>query len=465
MANIEKRSENSYRITVSCGRSVDGKKLRKHRTISLDPGMTERQKQNKLDEEIARFKKEVKDGQYLDGETITFAAFVQIWLKNYAIKQLAPGTLNPYKTRLEKRILPALGHIKLAKLQPHHLMEFLNKLADEGARLDPLYMPSKSLVKRLEKLKTAEIARLSNLTFKTAQNLKRGYPAKYNTAQKLCSAFGLNIKKDFIRKNEKKLSDKTIRHHHGLICTILATAVKWNLISSNPAIHVDLGKKVKYKPNYYDDKQIIIMLAALEDEPLCYKTMIFLTVDTGMRTGEITGLKWTDIDFEKKIVTVRQQRQYVNGFGTIERDPKTESGFRTITLSEKVVDLLQQHKRQQLENKLRHGSAWKQGETDIVFVHDDGTPIHPHYPYKWFTAFLIRHDLPKLTYHQLRHTNASLLISADLDIVTLSARLGHSNKNITLNVYAHVINSKEAQVASKMDMFYSQLPERSNQKS
>ena len=92
-----------------------------------------------------------------------------------------------------------------------------------------------------------------------------------------------------------------------------------------------------------------------------------------------------------------------------------------------------------------------------VFLHEDGSAIAPHRPYIWFTNFLKRHNLPKITFHQLRHTNASLLIASGEDIATVSSRLGHSDKNITLNTYTHLIKSKEAQVANKMDEFYERL--------
>ena len=83
--------------------------------------------------------------------------------------------------------------------------------------------------------------------------------------------------------------------------------------------------------------------------------------------------------------------------------------------------------------------------------------MNPHRPYVWFTEFLSKNDLPRITFHQLRHTNSSLLISVGVDAVTLSGRLGHGNKNVTLNVYSHIIKSKEAEVANKMDMFYGNL--------
>ena len=94
---------------------------------------------------------------------------------------------------------------------------------------------------------------------------------------------------------------------------------------------------------------------------------------------------------------------------------------------------------------------------DREVVLEDGTAINPNLPYKWFIKFLERHNLPKITFHQLRHTNASIMIASGEDVVTVSGRLGHADKNITLNTYSHIIKSKETQVASKMDEFYEKL--------
>ena len=298
-----------------------------------------------------------------------------------------------------------------------------------------------------------DITKLTGVTFKTCQRIKKCSPTNRKTAEKICTAMNVDFKKMFVSVDDYKLSEKTIRHHHGLISSILSTAVKWNVIVSNPAERVDLGKLPKYKPAYYDDKQVMQMLDALEGEPLRYRAMLYLTLDTGMRTGEITGLKWSDIDLENGIVTVARQRQYVSGYGTIEKEPKTENGFRTITLSTTAVTLLKQYRISQIESLFELGEAWN--AEYYVFLNDDGTPIHPHRPYTWFSDFLERNELPKITYHQLRHTNASLLISAGVDVVTLSGRLGHGDKNITLNTYSHIIKSKEALAANRMDTFYS----------
>ena len=458
MANIEARSENTYRIVVSDGYDGNGKKLRKYKTVTLPEDMTERQREKELNKLAVLFEKEVEDGTYLDGSKMTFSALAQKWLKEYAEKQLSPSTLEPYRMRLNSRVLPAIGHIKLAKLQPHHLLEFYNILREDNIRLDVHHTPTKALLTRFEGMTTPEIVKLSGVTFKTAQRIRNGGSTNRTTANKICAALNADVDKMFTCDSEKKLSEKTIRLHHGLISTILSTAVNWNLINSNPAERVKFSKMPKYKPDYYDEQQVAALLSALADEPIRYKTMIYLTIDTGMRTGEITGLKWSDVDFDNGTVTVNRQRRYVKGQGVYVCEPKTDNGFRTITLSTTAESMLRQYKNRQIEDFFKLGIGWNADR--YVFLHEDGTPLYPHRPYTWFTEFLKRHNLPKITYHQLRHTNASLLISAGVDVVTLSGRLGHGDKNITLNTYSHVIKSKEAQAANRMEIFYSKASKR-----
>jgi integrase len=196
------------------------------------------------------------------------------------------------------------------------------------------------------------------------------------------------------------------------------------------------------------------MLAALNSESLRCKAMVYLSIDTGIREGELTGLLWSDIDFIKGKLTISKQRQYVSGYGEYICDPKSESGNRTITLSVTVNKMLRQYMELQQYQFSLIGEIWS--NDGFVFVHEDGRKIHPSYPYRWFTDFLKRHSLPKITYHQLRHTNASLSIAAGLDVATLSGRLGHADKNVTLGTYTHIIKSKEEQAANCMDIFYSQ---------
>lgn len=135
MATIEKRSETSYRIIVSCGYDKNGKQIRKKKTITLVEGLTEKQKQKELQKQSVLFEKEVQNGTFLDGNKITFDEYAQKWLNDYAEKELAPKTVERYKTLLV-RINQGLGNIKLSKLQPQNIRCFMNSLSDSGRNDD-----------------------------------------------------------------------------------------------------------------------------------------------------------------------------------------------------------------------------------------------------------------------------------------------------------------------------------------
>ena len=451
MAYFEKRSANTYKIVVSMGYDSNGKHRRVSKTVKLPENMSESKRQKELNTLCVLFQQEVENGLYLDGGKITFAEFTNKWLTDYAEKNLAPTTLVSYKIILN-RILPAIGHITLNKLQPHHLIQFYNSLDEEGTRLDGRFTPTKALIKYLEPLTLSHIIKTTGISSKTCRRLKTGMATNYSTAQKLCNTYKLDFSRMFKGNSEKKLTRKTIRNHHIVIHSILSTAVDWNILTNNPAERAKPQKVTKTQAKYYNDEQVADMLNALRSEPLMYMTMIYLAIDTGLREGELTGLKWEDINFNTCEININKQRHYITGIGNIEGKPKTDAGVRTVTASKTVIAFLKEYKKQQNENRLKFGTAWQNGQ--YVFLHEDGSPISTQLPYKWFTKFLNRHNLPKITFHQLRHTNASLLISSGEDIVTVSGRLGHADKNVTLNTYSHIIKSKEAQVANKMDEFY-----------
>lgn len=451
MAFFEKISSCTYRLNVCQGYDSQGKKLRKRKTIKLSETLTEKQIKKELNRQLVMFEQDVFNGTFLDGNRISFKDFSQQWLKDYAEKNLAPTTLQSYKIIL-KRILPAIGHLKLSKIQPYHLVQFYNNLDEEGVRLDSRFTPTQILIKYLEPLTISEMVNVTGITSKTCRKLKTGQTTNYATAQKLCNIYKINFNKMFIEKSRKKLTTKTIRNHHIVIHSILSMAVKWNVITNNPAERVTPQKVIKSKIKYYDDNQVSKMLKALNDEQIMYKSMIYLAIDIGLREGELAGLKWEDINFSNCEININKQRHYITGLRNVVGRPKTDAGIRIVTASKTVISMLREYKKQQNENRLKYGTAWKNGE--YVFLYEDGSEISTQHPYKWFTKFLEKHNLPKITFHQLRHTNASLLISSGEDIVTVSGRLGHADKNVTLNTYSHIIKSKESQVSNKMDEFY-----------
>lgn len=176
MASIKKRGDNSYRITVSCGYDIKGKKLSKNKTITLEPGLTDKQINKELQKQAALFEKEVENGTYLDGSKITFADFTERWIKDYAEKQLQPKTLHRYLDMLNSRILPALGHIKLEKLQPTHLLQFYDNLGESGIRRDVRYSikPEFDDLLQQRKLTITDLSKISGVARETIRKARSG---------------------------------------------------------------------------------------------------------------------------------------------------------------------------------------------------------------------------------------------------------------------------------------------------
>ncbi len=254
----------------------------------------------------------------------------------------------------------------------------------------------------------------------------------------------------YVRKNvTHKLSSKTVLEHHRLLHSMLQQAVYWQMIPYNPASRVRPPKAKKPNINFYDDAQTIALIKALEGEELKFRVIILLTIFTGLRRGEVLGLEWQDINFKNSSLTVRQASQYVSSIGIYTKDPKTETSNRIISIPESIIKLLKEYKREQLKNRLRLGDKWI--ETDRLFVQWNGAPMHPDTITRWFRQFLEDKNLPHITFHGLRHTHATLLISQGLDVRTVSNRLGHAQTSTTLNFYAHAFAKMDREASDKLD--------------
>lgn len=457
MASIEKRSGDTYRITVSCGYDSFGKKLRKSKTVTLNEGLTERQRDKELNRLAVLFETEVENGTFLDGNKITLKDFIEKWLEDYAEKNLAPATLHVYKMRLEKRVIPALGHLKLAKIQPHHLIEFYDNLSERGLRLDDIYDPSEETSNLLKKKDHRGISQEIGISRLVFRKLMEGNPTNKATAEKISEYFKLDFGKSFLQAYDNKpLSKNTISHHHKLLSSVLNTAVHWQLIPSNPAQRIKPPESQRTRAESYGEEEILALFNALEKAPINYKAMIYTVIYSGIRLSELAGLTWDNVDFEKKTLTVDKQRMYISGYGEIEKDTKTISGVRTISLPNTVLNLLITYKKHCIEQKLKLGTLWQGEEPGIgyIFLSPNGSPIFPLTPTKWFSEFIKKNNLPKIKFHGLRHSHASILIAEGVDIATVSERLGHSNKTITLNTYTHGIKSKDRDASDKLEELF-----------
>lgn len=449
MATIQKRGK-GYRITVSCGYDLNGRQIRRTRTWTPAPDMTARQIQKELGRQTVLFEEQCHSGQVLNG-SIRFADFVALWLTDYAEKQLRPITVAGYRHFL-KRILPAIGHIRMDALRPHHLMALYDNLAEAGIREDVHYHCTVNF-KALQKergLTAAKLADMAGLGINTIYEINRGKNVKAETARKLEAALDLTTPIFEPVDANRPLTENTILHYHKLLSSILSTAVKWQVLFSNPCERVDPPKVRKKEAVSLDEEQVQTLLSLLDNEPMTYRTMITLLLYTGMRRGELCGLEWNDIDLNRGLLDIQRSSLYLPEKGVFVDDTKTNSSKRVLKLTEDAVRLLREYQAWQTE--ARQGATWNESWTEHprLFTTKEGIPLHPSTVTGWFHKFVERNGLPPISIHSLRHTNASLLIAAGTNIRTVSAHLGHSQTSTTVDIYAHAIKSAEAAAADAL---------------
>ena len=447
MANVSKRGD-SYRITVSCGFDGNNKHIRKYMTYKPAAGMTPKQIEKAVQQAALEFEKKCLTGQVLDSST-RFRDFADKWFTDYAEKQLEPRTVARYKDLLV-RINAALGNMKLADIQPYHLQEFYNNLAEKGIRADIKYQPAPltaNLIK--ESGQTMEnIAEGAGVSLSVVRSCKQGRNVTLRSAEKIAAYFDKPVSELFEPGEDKGLSDKTIREHHVLLSSIFSTAVQWQVIFSNPCERVK-PPKVEYKESrYLDENGAAALFEALEGEPYQYAVMIQLFVHTGLRRAELCGLSWDDIDFINKKIYVHKNSLYLPKKGIYESKTKTRRSTRVIKVSDDALEIINDYRKWQNDYKAELGDYWQ--ESGRLFTKQDGRPIHPDTISSWFHDFVQRKQLPDVCVHSLRHTNATLMIAAGTPLKIVSDRLGHASIQTTSNIYAHQIQSADAVAADNI---------------
>ena len=445
MASTKKRG-NSYTIIVSCGYDINGKKITKSMIWKPTSKMTEKQIEKEVARQATLFEEKCKTGQSLKGN-IKFADFSELWFKDYAEKQLKFQTLYRYKDII-KRVNSAIGHISLEKIQPHHLITFYGNLAEDGIRMDNKYkciIDFNELLQK-EKLTKVALANLAGVSVRTLYAIAQGENITEKSATKISSTLKISQNKIFeLANTTTKLSSKTILEHHRLISSILNTAVQWQIILSNPCERVKPPKTQKTKPRYLDDKQAIELLTLLENEKLKYQVAIKLLLYTGFRRGELCGLEWDDIDFEKKVIHSNRESLYRPGKGIYDEDGKTDESLRPLKVADFIIDMLSDYKIHQLEQRLKMGDKWI--SSNRLFTKENGKAIFPDTISAWFRKFIKKTELPYISIHSLRHTNATLMIANGIPLTTVASRLGHANTITTSKVYVHAIRSADEAAA------------------
>jgi integrase len=222
---------------------------------------------------------------------------------------------------------------------------------------------------------------------------------------------------------EKKLSPTTIVLIFSVLHRALESALKWELVMRNVCDAVEIPREAQFEPKILDSEQTRLFLAEAKRSSRFYPIML-TGVLTGMRLGEIVGLRWSDIDFLGMTVTINQAASYLHGEWQF-TSPKTKKSRRTISIPQSLVDALKELK--------------KDSSSDLVFATPTGTPVG-HVPLlRDLRRTLKKVGLPRLRFHDLRHCHATLLLQQGVHPKIVSERLGHSNIAMTMDTYSHVI--------------------------
>ena len=449
MPTIQKRGD-TYRIRVSAGYDSAGKQIMKSTTWKPAPGMTQKQIEKELDRQAVLFEEKVKTGQYVDGN-VKLDSFVEKWFSDYAEKNLKPATLSLYHFLMEQ-VSPAIGHIRMDKLRPTHLIDFYNQLETLDNKNTLSYLAAPGLEKALGEVKKskAKVCEAAGIGVSTLRFAMAGKPVSYKTVNKIAAVLGKPAAQLFSPSGQaKKLSKSTVAHYHRFLSAVFTTAVEWQVISENPCSRVKPPKEDRRSVQFLDEKQAVILLDALQSQPLHYRAMVTTLLYSGMRRGELCGLEWEDIDFTNSLIHVRRNAVYVPGKGVEDGTTKTENSERVMKLPAVVMDLLKEQRRKQAEQRLLMGDQWF--DSRKVFTQPNGKPICMSALSAWIKQFALSLGLPPITAHSLRHTNATLLIAGGTNIRTVAGRLGHASPSTTGNIYSHAIKTADEIASDALD--------------
>ena len=312
----------------------------------------------------------------------TVAAYLDTWL-DLQRSQLQPSTLVSYRSNIECYLKPGLGEVRLEELTPAQLSAFYAQLQVGGRR-----------------------------------------------------------------RGEGPLSLRSVQYCHGVLHKALADAVRMEILTRNVAIsatlpRIDLrGDGVK-EVNCWTADELRRFLDHTGTSPL--HALWHVAAATGMRRGELLGLRWDDVDMATGTIAVRRALSVVKGHAQL-KQPKT-SRCRTLRLDEVTTGVLEQRRRTQ-ERHRAEASAWPD-EWNLVFTDDLGRHLQPVRITHAFRIAVRDAPVPRIRLHDLRHTHATLLLQAGVPVKVVSERLGHAQISLTLDIYAHVLPAMDADAADR----------------
>jgi integrase len=246
---------------------------------------------------------------------------------------------------------------------------------------------------------------------------------------------------------EAGLSARSIGHTHRVLHRAFDQAVKWNILTRNPCQGTTPPRPQRAEMKVLTPEQARAFLAATIDHPA--HALYALAITSGMRAGELLGLQWGDVDLDAGHLTIRRALQQQNSAGLVFVTPKTTKSRRMIFLSQRAIDALRAHRDRQTFHRRQVGSEWR--DLNLVFPGPFGGPTDPSWSRQVFYAALEAAGIPRVRFHDLRHTAATLALMQGVHPKVVSDMLGHGTVGLTLDTYSHLLPAMHQQAAAAMD--------------
>ena len=387
---IEKR-KNSYRITVSLGYGEDGKQIRERYTYNPDPTLTKKQAYQAAYKYGIELENKLKRGGSVKYDKLSFNQFAEMYFNTHAAT-LKEYTATQYWDIYEKRLKSYFGNMKVKKITVLDITDWLASLK-----------------------KTDGSGELSD--------------------------------------NSKGVYFRTLK-------AMLSVAERLGIIDSNPCKKIPVPSNKKTRVKALQQPDVNTLFDKIDSYPDSVKPslrfaasssvmLVYLLVMTGIREGEAAGLKWTDIDYDNRLIHIEREIVYIPKKGVRITPPKSDNSIRDVFIPELLCTKLKEYKAIQDEEIKKRGDLYN--NNDFIFAQFDGSPVHGSSIRKSIKRAFAYCDVPYVTVHGLRHTYASLSIANGTDPRTAAAQLGHSTPSITMNVYANPQNEAKRRAADLME--------------
>ncbi|GED67736.1 site-specific integrase [Brevibacillus reuszeri] len=364
------RKRGSYwSFTVDIGRKTDGSRNQK----TKGGFRTKREAEQACAELITQLTK----GDYLEPSKKTVQEAMEAWLNTILQSTLRISTYDNYSKAIVKRIIPALGKLKLKDVHSDHIQSFYLALVKEG------------------------------------------------------------------------LSSEYIRYLHSILKSFFTYQMRLQNITKNVvelAIPPRIGRK---EQRTWSINEAVRFLEVAKEDTQSYYIVYLLALYTGLRRGEILSLRWKDCDLNQGKISVCQTLYYSNQqFHFLE--PKTSRSNRLVSIPDTVVEILKTYRLKQEKHKREMGSAYE--DYDLIAANEIGQPINPRSLTGHFRRMIQKASVPKIRFHDTRHTHATILLKLGEHVKIVSERLGHSNAAMTMNVYSHVTSDMQKEAAKKFEI-------------